>query len=192
MAVNEVSKLIQLIKYLLNNPLTRIKQALRKYWAEFLGTGFLTLIIKMSIGQSPDYAPFAIGFGLVLLVFTWGHVRYENHTNFKRLKHLTYIFCILYSGAHFNPSVTTAFVVVNHKHFPRQNVANIAMYYLSQYLGGLAGGFLASFIGGENVANITPEVNDNVELYQAFFGEVLFTFLLCVGKYIKHYHTMHY
>lgn len=57
---------------------------LKRFMAEFIGTFFLVLIACMTIAERSDLAPLAIGFTLMIMVFTGGHI----------------------SGGHFNPAVT--------------------------------------------------------------------------------------
>ena len=54
---------------------------MKKLFIEFFGTYFLVLIIGLSSGN-----PIAVGFGLMVLVYTGAHI----------------------SGAHYNPAVTLA------------------------------------------------------------------------------------
>jgi glycerol uptake facilitator-like aquaporin len=121
-----------------------------------LGTLFLVLVIKLASANYLLAPEIAIGFGLFVYVYTWGYV----------------------STAHFNPSVTLAFVIRDCKAFPRSDYGQIAMYFISEYMGGLAGGFLAILIGGKSAGVIVPTVADGVETYEAFFAEMIFTWLL--------------
>jgi len=57
---------------------------LKRLMAEFIGTFFLVLVAGMTIAGKSDLAPLAIGFTLMVMVFTGGHI----------------------SGGHFNPAVT--------------------------------------------------------------------------------------
>jgi len=60
---------------------------MKKYLAEFIGTFFLVMTVGMTvIGGKGDFAPFAVGAVLMVMVFAGGHV----------------------SGAHYNPAVTFA------------------------------------------------------------------------------------
>src|SRR5258708_19718066 len=57
---------------------------LKRLMAEFIGTFFLVLVAGMTIAGKSDLAPLAIGFTLMVMFFTRGHI----------------------SGGHFNPAVT--------------------------------------------------------------------------------------
>merc|ERR1712083_731957 len=61
----------------------------------------------------------------------------------------------------------------------------VVMYFVSQFCGGLFGGFAAWIIGGDDAAAAYPtiygsdfEEEESMRLFRAFVGEVFFTFLL--------------
>ncbi|ETO27383.1 major intrinsic protein [Reticulomyxa filosa] len=89
------------------------------------------------------------------------------------------------SGAHFNPAVTTAILVRNIPQFPRHDMFNIFGYFISQYAGGITGGFLAWSIGGHKTAYQWPHVQKDQgnpatpgDVWHVFQSEFIFTFLL--------------
>ena len=92
--------------------------------------------------------------------------------------------CIIYaygyiSCAHFNPAVTLAFTIRNVDKWPRSDYAQIIMYLIVEYLGGITGGLLGWAIGGKNAAFVYPSsLNNNSSLFQAFIAELIFTFIL--------------
>jgi len=135
------------------------KQQRGKYIGEVLGTFFLVLVIKMAAGLNSVFAVFAIGFGLMTLVYQFGWI----------------------SGAHYNPAVTTAIVFRgNVNGFPSDNYRQIAMYIHCQLVGALLGGFASYFLGGNDACSFVPSIDtDTNSLSEAFFSEFFFTALLC-------------
>eukprot|EP01083_Nonionella_stella_P291568 992040_1 len=134
-----------------------------KYAAEFTGTMCLVLFIKLAVEHDTFTTSLSIGLGLALLVYNYGGI----------------------SGAHLNPAVTMAIIIRNIDEFPITNYGMVIMYFISQFLGGIMGGFLAWAIGGDNAAKVYPTVysneiyyDDSLRLAQAFIGELLFTFIL--------------
>eukprot|EP01083_Nonionella_stella_P155562 502657_1 len=141
--------------------LNRAKRA--KYISEFLGTLFLVLFVKLAVPSGDPVTALAIGLGLGIMIFNAGHI----------------------SGGMYNPSVTVAVITRDIPEFPRSDVAQIAMYFVSQYCGGIAGGLLAWMIGGKQAAAVYPTVyqdpayyDDTTRVWQAFAAEFVFTFLL--------------
>eukprot|EP01083_Nonionella_stella_P082425 227490_1 len=139
------------------------RQQRAKYFAEFIGTMFLVMFVKLGVPSGNPTTALAIGLGLGIWIFNAGHI----------------------SGGMYNPSVTVAVLVRNIPEFPRCNTGQIAMYFLSQYLGGICGGLFAWMIGGKPSAAVYPTVfqdpmyyDDGARLGQAFAGEFFFTFLL--------------
>ena len=59
-----------------------------------------------------------------------------------------------------NPSVTTAVISRNIPEFPRSDIGQIAMYFISQYLGGIFGGLCAWVIGGHEAASVYVDNNN--------------------------------
>lgn len=142
------------------------KEKMAKYFCEFIGTAYLVLFIKLAVPSGSPATALVIGLGLGIWIFNTGHI----------------------SGGMHNPSVTMAVMARN---IPgsgfqlRSDYWHIFMYLLCQYLGGIVGGLCAWVIGGEESAAVYPTVfqlpahyDDGFRLFQAFFGEFLFTFLL--------------
>jgi len=134
-----------------------------KFACEFLGTGMLVCVVQLASSETGSFAPIAIGLILMNMIYCLGHI----------------------SGAHFNPAVTVAILVRNIPQFPRHDTFNVFGYFISQYLGGIAGGFLAWSIGGHDTAYHWPHVQDGpnapvrgAEIWYVFQGEFVFTFLL--------------
>jgi len=133
-----------------------------KYLAEFFGTGFLVLTIKVSVADlndvKSDLGSFAIGFVLMVVIYQFGYI----------------------SGAHFNPAVSLGIIVRGGtKSFPTYNWGQIFMYWISQLLGGFFGGLYSWTIGGRSACLVYPKLDH--ELFwpvQGFFCELTFTFLL--------------
>eukprot|EP01084_Bolivina_argentea_P127219 225040_1 len=124
---------------------------------------FLTMFVKLAVPSGDPVTALAIGLGLGIMIFNAGHI----------------------SGGMYNPSVTLAVIVRNIPEFPRSDKAQIIIYFLVQYLGGICGGLFSWLIGGKQSAAVYPTVyqdpmyyDDTHRLIQAFFGEFFFTFLL--------------
>ena len=135
------------------------KEKIAKYVAEFIGTAWLVLIIKLSVPFSEnDFHPsITIGCGLMCIIYTYGYV----------------------SFAHYNPSITLAFTIRNIDDWPRSDYVQIIMYYIVEYLGAITGGLLGWAIGGKDAAYVYPSsINNDSSLFQAFIAEFVFTFIL--------------
>ena len=160
------------------------KQKNARYVAEFLGTLYLCLVIRLSttigIGTShgdndTTFAPFAIGFGLIAIIYQYGWI----------------------SKAHYNPAVTIAFAVRgNVPVFHHTDYGQIAMYLLVEFVGGLIGAVFGDIIilgTNDNEIECNPGPSIDTDMYtlgQGFFAEFLFTFFLVfvilhVGTYQK-------
>ncbi len=92
---------------------------MRKYVVEFIGTFFLVLAVCSAIYHNPDnnFAPLAIGFALVVMIYAGGHL----------------------SGAHYNPAVTLAV-------FIRGKIRTVEMigYWVAQLIAGVIAALVAS------------------------------------------------
>lgn len=135
-----------------------------RYLAEFSGTMFLIMFVKLAVAYDSYTTSLSIGLGLALLIYNYGYI----------------------SGAHLNPAVTMTLIIRNIPEFPISDVCNVFMYFVSQYLGAIFGGYMAWIIGGEKAAAVYPTVwqqeshlSDPNRLFQAFVGEAFFTYLLC-------------
>jgi len=135
-----------------------------KFACEFIGTGMLVCVVQVASSEAlPGFAAIAVGLILMNLVYALGHI----------------------SGAHFNPAVTTAILVRNIPQFPRHDTFNIFGYFMSQFLGGITGGFLAWTIGGHKTAYQWPELQRDPtipvtpsQVWYVFQSELVFTCLL--------------
>ena len=94
---------------------------LAKYACEFSGAMFLTMFVKLAVVYDQNTTSLSIGLGLGLLIYNYGYI----------------------SGGHLNPSVTMALIFRNIPDFPIQERGMVLMYFISQYLGGIFGGFVA-------------------------------------------------
>ncbi|MFL2666405.1 MAG: MIP/aquaporin family protein [Flavobacteriaceae bacterium] len=115
---------------------------MKNYITELIGTFFLVLIIGVS-GN-----PFAIGFGLTVLVYMGAHI----------------------SGAHYNPVVTLAMLL-------RKEIDLIkSIYYIiSQTLGATFAALVVFFLSS-NPMEIQPNLSSSI--YQILACEIIFTYLL--------------
>ena len=85
---------------------------------------FLIMFVKLASTYDLFTAALAIGLGLALLIYNYGYI----------------------SGAHLNPSVTMAVIIRNIPDSPLSDKGQIVMYFVSQYTGGIFGGFMATVI----------------------------------------------
>ena len=115
---------------------------MKKYINEFIGTFFLVLTIALT-GN-----PIAIGFVLTVLVYMGGYI----------------------SGAHYNPAVTLAMLLVK-----KIDKGEAMKYIIAQLLGGFIAAGIFYLIHG---SNFMPAIDVNASWSSAFLLEVLFTFLL--------------
>tara|TARA_B100001250_G_scaffold263883_1_gene227443 strand:+ start:848 stop:1465 length:618 start_codon:yes stop_codon:yes gene_type:complete len=115
---------------------------MKNYITELIGTFFLVLIIGVS-GN-----PFAIGFGLTVLVYMGAHI----------------------SGAHYNPVVTLAMLL-------RKEIDLIESiyYFISQTLGATFAALVVFFLSS-NPMEIQPNLSSSI--YQILACEIIFTYLL--------------
>lgn len=115
---------------------------------EFLGTFFLVLFIGLAVSGAGALAPVAIGVGLAILVYMGGHI----------------------SGAHYNPAVTIALAAIG-----KVRRADIPVYLIAQFVGGLLGAVASAVFTGSGMA-VAPA--KGATLLTAGSVEVLFTALL--------------
>ena len=127
-----------------------MKENLKKYLVEFIGTFFLVFTVCSAVFLAGDGVIGAISIGVVLMtvVYAGGHV----------------------SGGHYNPAVT--FAVALRGAF---GWANVVPYWIAQVLGAVTAAYLAgAFVELPAEAAACP-----FTLPQLVIGEFLFTFLLC-------------
>jgi len=143
-------------------PENYLRTRVARYLAEFVGTAFLILTIKVSVADlndvDSDLGSFAIGFVLMVIIYQYGYI----------------------SGAQFNPAVTLGIAVRGGtKQFPNSDVPQILMYILMQFLGGILGGLFSWTIGGKSSCMVYPKLDtETFWPIQGFFCELTFTFLL--------------
>jgi aquaporin Z len=124
---------------------------LQRLKCEFIGTFFLCFVYSCKAHMEASLAPLAVGATYCGLVYAGGPV----------------------SGAHYNPATTVALLV-------RGNVIsakNATLYMLTQALGAIC----AAVIAGGVFAfanNAYPTPSDDVDDWNAFATEMLFTFML--------------
>ena len=127
-----------------------MKENLRKYLVEFIGTFFLVFTVSTAVlfgGDNGVIAPLSIGFALMIMVYAGGHI----------------------SGGHYNPAVSFAAAVRGALEWKQ-----LLPYWIFQ----LAGGSCAALLAGS--FTFLPEVAGcPFSLPQLIVGEFLFTFALC-------------
>ena len=117
---------------------------------EFIGTFFLvfTICVAAVYGKAGDFAPIAIGFVLVAVVYAGGHI----------------------SKAHYNPAVSLAFLIRGCYISIREMFGFIAV----QFLGAILATLLAMTFFSDGL-EVTPE---KLSPSPALIAEILFTFML--------------
>ena len=106
---------------------------------EFIGTFFLVLVVGMTVGKT-DFAPIAIGFVLMVMVYMGGHI----------------------SGGHYNPAVTLGCLMRG-----ATPLSDAVTYWIVQLLGGVAAAAAAGFLGagvevapGAGISSVQALVNE--------------------------------
>lgn len=127
-----------------------MKENLRKYLVEFIGTFFLVFTIGSTIlfGASGVIPAIAIGFILMAMVYAGGYI----------------------SGGHYNPAVSLAAVIRG-----ALPASQWIPYAVAQTIGGVAAAFIVNYI----VAPETYSSGADYSLPGLLIGEFLFTFALC-------------
>jgi len=120
------------------------------YIAEFVGTFFLVFTVGVAGSVAdPVWAPLAIGFMLMIMVYNFGHV----------------------SGAHLNPAVSFALALAG-----KASWGTAISYSLVQILAGLVAGVsMYAFVKDDAV----DTVNGDYHTLHIGFCEVIYTMLLC-------------
>lgn len=119
-----------------------------RYLTEFVGTFALVFTIETSVATAGNYAPFAIGICLMVMIWMGGHV----------------------SGAHYNPAVTLGIVLRG-----KLNIVAACIYWLVQLLGGVIGAAMGAALTGKTVP-INP--SNEATHGQALMAELICTFFL--------------
>ena len=127
-----------------------MKESLRKYLVEFIGTFFLVFTVASAVllgGGNGVIAPLSIGFALMIMVYAGGHI----------------------SGGHYNPAVSLAAAIrgaLEWKH--------LVPYWIVQVAGAACAALLVARYA------LIPEVTGcPFSPEQLIVGEFLFTFALC-------------
>ena len=123
---------------------------MRKLLTEFIGTFFLVLTIGLTVTQGSQFAPLAIGAGLMVMVYMGGHI----------------------SGAHYNPAVSLA--VLMRGALPS---ADFIPYVAAQVAGATVAALIVNVITGQTFA---PAPAVTATTTAALLVEVLFTFALAL------------
>lgn len=127
-----------------------MKENLKKYLVEFIGTFFLVFTVGSTLlfGGNGVVPAVAIGFILMVMVYAGGHI----------------------SGGHYNPAVSLA-AVIRGALPPSQWLP----YAVAQIVGGVAGAFLVNYIVAPEIYTSAADYS----LPGVVIGEFLFTFALC-------------
>eukprot|EP01084_Bolivina_argentea_P259108 437088_1 len=138
-------------------------EKIRKYLAEFIGTFFLVIIIKISHAEDGlsrgSITQMTIGLGLTTLLYLFGWI----------------------SGGYYNPAVTLGITLTKIGAKEEENRANyieVLIYILMQIIGGICGGFVSWAIANETACMNYIQIPNEIENYQAFGAEFVFTFFL--------------
>lgn len=127
-----------------------MKENLKKYLVEFIGTFFLVFTVGCTVfSDAKNVIPaIAIGFILMVMVYAGGHV----------------------SGGHYNPSVSLAAAIRG-----ALSWRNIIQYFIAQLLGAVLAAFAVKY-----VIVVPPiEAMTVFNIPALIIGEFLFTFALC-------------
>jgi aquaporin Z len=106
---------------------------MKKYIVEFIGTFFLVLTVGLAVIKGAgDFAPFAIGSALMVMIFAGGHI----------------------SGGHFNPAVSLAVWLRG-----RLETRDLVPYWIAQFAaGGIAALIVMALRGQPVLGASSPEV----------------------------------
>jgi aquaporin Z len=122
---------------------------MKKYITEFIGTFFLVLTIGMVvIGGKGDFAPFAIGSALMVMIFAGGHI----------------------SGAHYNPAVTLAVLLRG-----KISGGEAVVYMIVQVLGSIAAALTVIYLMYDKIPD---NAVDMISVPRGLIAEFLGTFAL--------------
>ena len=126
-----------------------MKENLKKYLTEFIGTFFLMFTVAAAtlFGMDTMIAPIVIGFALMIMVYAGGHI----------------------SGGHYNPAVSLAAAIRGALSWKQ-----LIPYWVFQILGAWAAAFLAL-----HFTAIPEYPSCPYSFLTVVIGEFLFTFALC-------------
>ena len=124
----------------------------RHLFAELYGTYVLTFAITVSFGLN-----FAVGPAIFIAIVSSGMI----------------------SGAHFNPAVTTCYLLVGvfKKEISKDMIYQYCAYFVVQIIGGILGALAAWALVGRT---FDMHVSDYYSTGQGFFGEFMITVALCM------------
>ena len=123
---------------------------MKSFVTEFIGTFFLVFTVCLTAGMGNEYAPFAIGSALMIMVYMGGHI----------------------SGGHYNPAVTLAVYLRG-----KMAVRDVAPYMIMQLLGAIIAALVAHWLTGRAFA---PDPGVGTKPIGALAGEFFFTFALAL------------
>jgi len=125
-----------------------------KALAEFMGTYLLLQAIVFAVNSGDDLAPYlaplAIGSTLMVSIYAWGHV----------------------SGAHFNPAVSTGFLVAG-----KIGPLEYLVFVITQLIAGIVSTFVAVSLCEQQSISSLPEITIGAGK-EGLYTEFLWTFLL--------------
>jgi len=121
-----------------------------KAWAEFMGTFLLVQAIVFAVNSGNGLAPVAIGSTLMVTIYAWGHV----------------------SGAHYNPAVSTGFLVAG-----KMGLLEYLVYVVTQLIAGIVSAFVAVSICQDQSIGSLPQITIGAGK-EGLYTEFLWTFLL--------------
>ncbi len=126
-----------------------MKENLKKYLVEFIGTFFLVFTVASAVlaGGEGVIAPLSIGFALMIMVYAGGHI----------------------SGGHYNPAVSLAAAIRG-----ALDKKQILPYWISQVLGAVVA--VLAIMPFVEIPEIT---GCGFSFAKIILGEFLFTFALC-------------
>ncbi len=126
-----------------------MKENLRKYLVEFIGTFFLVFTVASVVLMHGEgvIGPLAIGFALMIMVYAGGHI----------------------SGGHYNPAVSFAAAIRGALDWKQ-----LVPYWIFQVLGAAGAALSVAYFAELPEVGACP-----FTLTQVIVGEFLFTFALC-------------
>ncbi len=126
-----------------------MKDNLKKYAVEFIGTFFLVFTVASAVlmGGEGVIAPISIGFVLMVMIYAGGHI----------------------SGAHYNPAVTFAAAIRGALEWKE-----VLPYWVAQAVGAVCATLLAA-----QFAYVPEAASEPTSMAALVVGEFLFTFALC-------------
>jgi len=121
-----------------------------KALAEFMGTYLLVHAIVFAVNSGSSLAPLAIGSTLMVCIYAWGHI----------------------SGAHYNPAVSTGFLVAG-----KMGLVDYLVYVITQLIAGIISACVAiALCQNQSIGNL-PQITIGAGK-EGLYTEFLWTFLL--------------